>query len=252
MKIAQDILDIIESGSSEGNQYKLPGVQLDRKTYLAVNKVLTLLGGKWNKKLKAHVFPDSIEDAIDSVLLTGEVRDIKRELQFFETPPELVKSLIKRAEIKPGMFCLEPSAGGGNIVKQLVDIVGRDMVVCYDINQTCVDLLRKEGYRAHLDNFIEKKAIPDSYERIVMNPPFSRQQDIDHVVKALSYLKKGGILVSVMSAGVMYRQNKKTKNFWKLLSNKYDYVKWELPEDSFKASGTKVKTIAIKVWNKFG
>ncbi len=153
MKIAEDILKIIESGTSEGNQYKLPDVKLDRKIYLAVNKVLELLGGKWNKKLKVHVFPDSIEDAIDSVLLTGKVLDIKKELQFFETPPKLANKLVEMAEVEKGMFCLEPSAGKGNIAKALVDIAGRDMVMCYDINMSFVEVLKEKGFRAYLSNF---------------------------------------------------------------------------------------------------
>jgi len=94
MNIEQNILNIIEQGTTDKNLYFLPKCQLDRKTYLNVNKVLECLGGKWNRKLKAHVFESfSISEAIDDVLLTGKVIDKKKEFQFFETPPNIVSQL---------------------------------------------------------------------------------------------------------------------------------------------------------------
>ena len=36
------------------------------------------------------------------------------------------------------------------------------------------------------------------------------QQDIDHVTAAYGLLAPGGILVTIMSAGVLFRENKKT------------------------------------------
>lgn len=46
MIIQQNILEIIEQGKIENNLFILPEGQLDRKTYLEVNKVLTALGGQ--------------------------------------------------------------------------------------------------------------------------------------------------------------------------------------------------------------
>lgn len=248
MKIEKDILKIIEAGTSEGNLYRLPVGQLDRKTYVKVNKVLELLGGKWNKKTKAHVFPETIEDAIDSVILTGEVRDIKKELQFFETPPGLAKRLVEMAEIKKGMSCLEPSAGKGRIAKALGEVVDTYVdLMCYEINQDFVDILSSQCYSVICCDFLSRYLVSADYDRVVMNPPFTKQQDIDHVLHALDFLKSGGILVSVMSAGVMYRTNKKTENFWKTIYAQEDYEVVELSEGTFKSSGTMVSTIILKV-----
>lgn len=246
MKINKDILKIIEAGTSEGSRYYLPKIQLDRKTYVAVNKVLEALGGKWNKRLKAHIFPETIEEAIDNVILTGEVIDLKKELQFFETPPELAEKLVRMAEIQPGAFCLEPSAGKGNIAEALAKEVDKTQIVCYDICEEFAQILRKKNFRAYHWDFMERSLEP-IYERVVMNPPFTKQQDIDHVLHALTFLCKGGILVSVMSAGVMYRTNKKTKEFWDIVYKQKKYEVEELPEDSFKSSGTKVNTVVLKI-----
>jgi hypothetical protein len=42
------------------NHLTLTG-QLDRPTYVAVNKILDLMGGKWNRGAKAHVSPEPPE-----------------------------------------------------------------------------------------------------------------------------------------------------------------------------------------------
>jgi 16S rRNA G1207 methylase RsmC len=88
-----------------------------------------------------------------------------------------------------------------------------------------------------------KLEFPHYYDLIVMNPPFSKQQDIDHVSKALDILRTGGILISIMPEGTFFRQNKKTVAFWKKVydnSESCDII--ELPENSFKSSGTMVRT----------
>ena len=132
MNIEKPILEIIEQGNTVGNLYYLPNVQLDRKIYLAVNKVLENLGGKWNRKQKAHVFESDISDRIDNVLLTGSVVDPKKEFQFFETPPELAKRLVEMANIQPLETVLEPSAGKGAIAQYIDDGFSCD---CIELNE---------------------------------------------------------------------------------------------------------------------
>lgn len=242
MKINQEILEIIEQGRTEGNLYFLPDYQLDRKTYQSVNKVLECLGGKWNRKLKAHLFESDISDAIDNVLLTGEAVDKKKEFQFFETPPEVVDQLIALAEIQPYHSCLEPSAGRGSIAHALCK---------HSVNVTCVELDPENAkhlvvINTHIGNFLEYDTA-GKWDRIVMNPPFTQQQDIQHVEKALPLLAPGGILVSVMSAGVKFRTNKRATQFKEKLSTFKAYEFIDLPEGAFKVSGTNVNTVILKV-----
>jgi len=244
MKIEQHILDIIEEGKTDGNLFFLPNRQLDRKVYQDVNKVLGCLGGKWNRKFKAHVFESDISGAIDDVLLTGEVISKKQEFQFFETPEPIVNQLIELAEIEVGHKCLEPSAGHGNIAEALREIVG-DNVTCVEMMPENVAVLVSKGFQVHEGDFLQYLS-GVGYDRIIMNPPFTRQQDIAHVEKALMHLKDGSILVSVMSVGVTFRHDKKTTDFWYKLSG-YDYEIIELPIGAFKVSGTMVNAIILKV-----
>ncbi len=245
INIEQNILEIIEQGSTDGNLYFLPGQQLDRKTYLAVNKILECLGGKWDRKSKAHVFESDISNTIDDVLLTGEVIDKKKEFQFFETPQNIVAQLIELADIRIGHTCLEPSAGRGNIAEALSGFAGIGKVMCVELDPENVKTLISKCFSVYEGDFLqyETKWV---YDRIVMNPPFTRQQDIAHVLKALSLLKDGGILVSVMSAGVMFRQDKRTRNFWVRVAEHPSEV-IELSSGAFKVSGTMVNTVILKV-----
>lgn len=247
INIEQHILEIIEDGHTEGNLYFLPNQQLDRKTYLATNKILECLGGKWNRKLKAHVFESDISNAIDDVLLTGEVVDKKKEFQFFETPQHVVARIIKLAEIQPDHKCLEPSAGHGNIAEALRDIVGNNNVTCVELDPGNTEILIDKGFQVYEGDFLKYNGY--NYDRIVMNPPFTRQQDITHVQQALSLLTNNGILVSVMGAGVVFRQNKKTLDFWEIVG-KHKHEVIQLLRGAFKVSGTMVNVVILKVSRK--
>jgi len=249
MNIEKPILRIIEQGTTEGNLYFLPKIQLDRKTYLAVNKVLENLGGKWNRKQKAHVFQSDILDRIDNVLLTGEVVDPKKEFQFFETPPELAKRLVEMANIQPGESVLEPNAGRGAIAKYIVksfwhtkNLVPAPVLDCIELNYANREYLTKKWFNVVGNDFLQ---CHQKYDVIIANPPFApRQADIEHVSHMIDLANR--IVVSVMGAGIKFRQNKKTLAFWEKV-NQYNWELIDLPPGTFKASGTMVDTIILKI-----
>src|SRR5690606_25602428 len=118
MNIAEDILDIIGRSEVEGNALKLPAVQLDRKTYLEVDKVLSAIGGKWDRKARAHLFDEPAADAIEQVLLTGTYERTKQDFGQFDSPSAVVGRVIELARIEDGMKVLEPSCGIGRIVAE--------------------------------------------------------------------------------------------------------------------------------------
>ena len=171
MNIELNILEIIEQGKTEGSLFYLPPGQLDRKTYLEVNKVLECLGGKWDRKSKAHVFESDISGRIDDVLLTGQVIDTKKEFQFFETPIEIVNQLIQLAEIRPEHTCLEPSAGHGNIARGILSIVVNCQITCVEINVESANYLMDKGFYVEQMDFLQYDT-RNKFDRIVMNPPF--------------------------------------------------------------------------------
>lgn len=73
MQIPENVLAVLSRCSIQGTLLTLPEGQLDRKLYVAVNKVLEGLGGKWDRKAKAHVFDHEPSNDLDRAILTGEI-----------------------------------------------------------------------------------------------------------------------------------------------------------------------------------
>lgn len=217
--------------------------QLDRADYTKVNAALEAMGGKWNRKAKAHLFEADPTDAIEGAIMTGELVDPKKEFDFFETPPGLARGVVEHAQIKPGHFVLEPSAGRGALASAIADCGRPISVQCCEIQPANRAVLRDLGFAVVADDFLTF-APTTLYNRVVMNPPFSRQRDIDHVSHALKVLAPGGRLVAIMSAGVEFRQNAKTVGFRKVVEAFGGSIH-RLEDGSFADSGTMVNTVLV-------
>lgn len=243
--IAPYILSVLSNASTEGAALRLVG-QLDRKTYTAVNDVLEAVGGKWNKKAKAHLFEIDADDALEQILLTGDVitkKSIQQEYGFFPTPPHIVAMMMERANIRPGMACLEPSAGHGAIAGAMRDAGGD--VECCEVLPTNVTTLRERGFKTQETDFLTVQP-KQLYDRVLMNPPFAKQADIKHVTHALDFLMPRGRLVAIMSAGITFRSDGRTAAFNRKLEDLGAIVE-PLPAGSFSESGTNVNTIMVTV-----
>lgn len=249
MKVDNTVLNVLSNAQMDGPRLVLTG-QLDRALYTQTNKVLEAAGGKWDKKAKAHVFPVDAADAMEQIIQTGEVtliRTIQQDLGYFPTPPAVVARLIELAQIVPGInrWALEPSAGTGAIAAELLKF--KHNVDCVEILPQNVTVLRQfAGVNAVQEG--DFLAIPPDvrYDRVVMNPPFAKQADIHHVNHALKFLKPDGLLVSVMSAGVTFRDNKLTQDFRDLIRERGGDIE-ALPEGAFKPSGTDVRTVIVTI-----
>lgn len=245
MKISNEVLQILDQCRTDGGLLYLPE-QLDRKSYEAVNKILVAAGGKWNRGKKAHVFEGYAAEAIEGVMLTGEIADAKRDFGFFPTPAGVVDILLDRAEIEPHHTALEPQAGRGAIAFPLsLACAAVDVVELLAENFITLDgPFRRAAWKDFLT--IDPDEWGERYDRIVMNPPFGGQADIDHVVHASWFLKPGGRLVSVMAAGVNFRENRKTLNFRSMVDSCQGWIE-PLPEGSFASSGTNVNTVIVTI-----
>lgn len=155
---------------------------------------------------------------------------------------------LSEIEDFPGTpMVLEPSAGVGNIAVAAKDAGGR--VTAVEIDKKRAERLRERGINAvNEGNFLLMGPSPAfSFDLILMNPPFARQVDIDHVMHAASFAKPGGRLVSVMSASVLFRDNKKTADFRDWVHSMPTGTMEQLPEGAFKESGTAVRACIIAV-----
>lgn len=136
-------------------------------------------------------------------------------LDFFPTPRDTVNDMIRLANIKEGDKVLEPSAGMGHIAELVRENGVEPDVIEYSAGRR--ELLEKKGFNVVGQDFLEFK--DGGYDKIVMNPPFSKRQDAAHVKHAYSLLKAGGTLVSVMGEGVFFGQDKAAEDFRKWLDS---------------------------------
>ncbi len=238
-KIDENILTILSRVTVQDNIIFLTCGQLDRKQYRDVNSVLEVMGGKWNRKQKGYVFNEDPTDRLEQVLLSGEIIPPKK-YGYFPTPMELARHVVSLADIQPGHQVLEPSAGQGAIADQIPQCA---IIYCVELLQDNYEILRAKGYRILTGDFLSLQEGYSFYDRVVMNPPFERQADIDHVLHAYKFLKPGGRLVSIMSSGVAFRENRKTIEFRKFLDS---HGRMERnPEGTFKESGTNVSSVTV-------
>jgi 16S rRNA G1207 methylase RsmC len=103
-----------------------------------------------------------------------------------------------------------------------------------------------KGFRLIGSDFLKSET--SQWDHIIANPPFSKNQDIDHITKMWKHLKDGGRLVSVASKHWQLSQNKREKTFATFLSN-MDAEIHEIEAGRFKESGTMVSCCVI-VLNK--
>lgn len=250
MRVDNEVLNVLSAAECTGNQLRLTG-QLDRPLYTRTNKVLEAAGGKWNRKAQAHIFETEATERIEQIILTGDVVVPKDDFEFFPTPDNVARHVIHFADIQDGMMVLEPSAGRGALALAAKDAAANVIVDMYEL------MPANNGYLHTLNISLSGVAAPTDfltvepnpiYDRIVMNPPFSRQADIKHVNHALKFLKPGGKLVSVMASSVTFRSNKLTEDFRETVKSKGGWIE-ELPEGSFKSSGTMVNTVIVVIPN---
>lgn len=233
--IDEEVIGILEAGELRDGKYYLRG-QLERKMYEAVNKALVLMGGKWNKSAKAHVFDRNPSDILENTIRTGHILDEKKAFQFFETPGHVVDRLLELAMIGEDHRALEPSAGRGAISQKMRRYTRN--LVAVELNQRMADelLSHQPAYTVVYGDFLACKD-DNGFDRVVMNPPFSFQQDIKHIRHAMTLLAPGGLLVAICGNGS--RQNEILKPLAKT---------WEvLPRDTFSdtSASTAILTFAV-------
>jgi len=217
---------------------------MDRKQYLELNTIIELLWWKRNRKEKAHIFDiENAQEAIDEVCDTMEVVDVKVLYQQFYTPSELAKRLVELADIKEFDDVLEPSAWIGNIAKEIMTKKFRDLYL-YEIDQKNIDVLIDiKSDIIHIENcdFLNKDT-RIKVNKIIANPPFTKSQDVKHILEMYEYLKEWGRIVSIASSSIQTRT-------WKLYEElAYLYPQYiEIEDWAFKESGTMVSSVIVVI-----
>ncbi|QFY09574.1 DUF3560 domain-containing protein [Nonomuraea phyllanthi] len=165
----------------------------------------------------------------------------------FVSPSAVVERLVSLADIERAMTVLEPSAGTGNIAAAAVELGA--IVDCVEIDNGLVEVLASRVPGANLlyrHDFLETDTSQlGTYDRVVMNPPFSEGRDIAHVIHALQFVKPGGRLVSVMGQGVTTSRTKAATSFRDMVDERGGWFE-DLPAGSF-APATTFSTVIVVI-----
>lgn len=242
--ISETVSQILGAADVDGCELRLVA-QLDAATYQEVNKILVALGGKWNRGKRAHVFPCPVADVLPGALNKGHAVNTKKALDQFFTPPDLARRMVELADVKPTDTILEPSAGSGNILREIPKVQERavlGLVVAVEADPTLADNIRAEFECCTITgDFLQQgeSTVPAGFTLVLMNPPFANGSDVKHIEAAFSKLVRGGRLVAICAGGPRQRE---------AFATRADY--WEdLPEGTFKSEGTNVNT-ALMVLRK--
>lgn len=239
--------EVLKACLINGMVVTLPPVQLERKLYHDVAKALELIGGKWNRKESGFVFNECPKGLLTQIQ-NGQKKNIQKEFQFFGTPDSLANEMVRFANIEEYDLLLEPSAGQGALIKAIHRVKPNHLVhYCelMELNRTFLDRLPNVQYIT--DNFLKLshcKTTTGIFDKIIANPPFSKNQDVEHIRQMWNCLKPGGRIVSIASKHWQYGSNKKEVSFKQWL-NDMDADVYDVEAGTFKESGTNISTCMI-------
>lgn len=182
----------------------------------------------------------------------AELRAKIEKLQFvdipgyFATPATLIDRMIYAADM-PTTPCtvLEPSAGSAAILDRVSAAFPGYPLSVFERHTSLRAIIEAKGYQLAGNDFTESPASL-LVDRVLMNPPFEKGQDIDHVRRAFEHLALGGRLVAIMSTGPFFREDAKARAFrawFEALGGERE----DIPAGTFKESGTGVATVMVTI-----
>lgn len=212
----------------------------NRKDYEDFAKIVHALRGEWVRKHDAHVFMYDPTQDINAILESGKLPLINPH-DFFPTPIEEIKEMIEWSDMPGGEWSrerrvLEPSAGDGRIAQMIREYSPKVIIDCYEIDPLNQRILKGLGLNVVGENFLQAEQPSESYDYILMNPPFNKREYQDHIRKAWDWLAPKGVLVSIVPSS--FRQDKAFRNF---------VFEYGQAADSHPFETTNVKCSTIKV-----
>lgn len=241
-----NVEDILKHCTLKDSVLKLPKVQFNKKSYAEAKKWIEEAGGSWQSgKIQGFTFPFNPE-RVFSILKEGKRCNLQQEYQFFETPAEVADWLVMLAGgINEADTVLEPSAGRGALIKAIHRACPSVTVECYELMPENREFLYSLDNVIILDEDFTKDSV-GSYTKIIANPPFSGNQDIEHVRIMYKLLEKGGTLAAITSSHWKIASEKKCVDFRNWLEEVHGEV-FEIGAGEFKESGTSISTMAVVI-----
>ena len=243
IKTKSDIATLVHKGLRGGGGYYDVIVDHDyRDKSPAGLAIQAMIDGTTDPEREEADRVRALEDKVRFVDIPG----------FFPTPRPVIDMMLGAADLQPGLTVLEPSAGKGDIVEAVLVACPTIKVTCYEINAALRGLLLSKSFAVEADEDFLATAPPTVnylFDRVLMNPPFERGQDIDHIQHAYAFLKSMGRLVAIMSEGPFYRSDKKSSGFREWLesvggvSQRLEANSFQ--KDAFRKSGATTRMVVV-------
>lgn len=245
--------EVFQNCTVEGNVIKLPDTVLDRKVYVDVKRAIEKINGKWKGgKTKGFVFKDDPTELLEQIA-AGVERNLKKEFQYYPTPPELADKLVNIAGIDkskkyPEQMILEPSAGQGALLDAINKVAHpKQLVHCWELMEENRKIIEsRDDVILEGEDFLQNGLSFEAFDIIIANPPFSRGQDIQHILEMYRILKPHGRLVAIASQSWQHVNRKKEVSFRDWLKSKHASIE-NLPNDAFRSSGANFGSCIISL-----
>lgn len=182
--------------------------------------------------------------------LAEQLADVKlRKIPgYFRTPEEVAADMVDKLAInhREPWTLLEPSAGDGALLDAVAELANEpEAVTCYEINSTLRGILEGKGYEVAGGDFLGADRL-QLFDAVLMNPPFEKLQDVEHVRRAFGMLKPGGRLVAIMSPGPFFHKTRKAAEFREWFDELGGEVE-DIEAGAFKESGTGVASRLVVI-----
>lgn len=234
--LSSDVLDslndIIERTRRSNSCLFMPNLR--KESLDKVKEIIQLVDGRFvDNYLTFSYNPSSV---LMEIKMKGYIPERKSH-QFYPTEESLAELCISMIRLEKWDRILEPSAGNGSLVDQIPQWFSRSRITCLDISKTQCSVLKEKGYNAECLDFM-KYSNENKFSKIIMNPPFTKNQAKDHVEKALEHLDDSGKLIAIVPSSLRDKVN-------------YDESLYKLSytediKDAFLESNTKVSVCLVK------
>lgn len=197
--IPSAVLELLAGGRRFGQSFSFYW-DVDKTTdaYREACDVLAVLGGICTGDMFSFMY--DFDSVLSEVCLSGVLPD-QRVHQYYPSPKAIAEAAVAAAEINDFHSVLEPSAGQGNIA----DLLPKSQMTLVEVAPLHCEILKAKGFPTVIEADFLRWKPGRRFDRIVMNPPFTKQQWRRHLEHASDLLDSNGRLVAILPASAAKR-----------------------------------------------
>ncbi len=132
---------------------------------------------------------------------------------FFPTPAGTADKLATYLDVEAGMYVIDPSAGKGDLLEAVLRRRPSAAASGVEVSRQLADIAVLKGLDVICGDAFEQRSLRESFDLVIMNPPFEQSIDAAHVRAAYELLKPCGRMVAIMSEGVFFKSGRVCEQF---------------------------------------